>query len=247
MKRENISKVIGNLNEEHISEAENYSSKKKQSHSKAFNIKIYVAACLILCLLVGVGLWHGDLFNSTPPSISDESPTVSEEDYETIDTIDTTSEYTVSNTIIDSVKAEISKFDVNMTVNISTVDEFGVASMNRTSKIPLDSNNITLEIVNDNEEIFIVCSGFWRLEKYVDGMYREVVSSDYAATSSCGPKSSCYVLCDLNKYSSYIGEGKYRIISPTLNIAKETEDGLKDYTYQNERAFILYSEFEFVK
>lgn len=244
MKRENISKVIGDLNEEHISEAENYSSKKKQSHSKAFNIKIFVAACLILCLLVGVGLWHGDLFNSTPPSISDESPTVSEEDYETIDT---TSEYTVSNTIIDSVKAEISKFDVNMTVNISTVDEFGVASMNKTSKIPLDSNNITLEIVNDNEEIFIVCSGFWRLEKYVDGMYREVVSSDYAATSSCGPKSSCYVLCDLNKYSNYISEGKYRIISPTLNIAKETEDGLKDYTYQNERAFILYSEFEFVK
>ena len=148
---------------------------------------------------------------------------------------------------IDSVKAEISTFDVNMTVNISTVDEFGVASMNKTSKISLDSNNITLEIVNDNEEIFIVCSGFWRLEKYVDGMYKEVVSSDYAATSSCGPKSSCYVLCDLNKYSNYISEGKYRFISPTLNIAKETETGLKDYTYQNEKAFILYSEFEFVK
>ena len=119
--------------------------------------------------------------------------------------------------------------------------------MNKTTKIPLNSNNITLEIINNNDEIFIVCSGFWRLEKFDNGEYKEVVTSSYAASSSCGPNNSCFVLCDLNKYSNQISEGKYRIISPTLNIAKETENGLQDYIYQNEKSFILYSEFEFVQ
>lgn len=53
MKRENISKVIGNINEKHISEAENYTSTAKRYSIKTFFIKAPVAACLILCLLVG--------------------------------------------------------------------------------------------------------------------------------------------------------------------------------------------------
>lgn len=53
MKRESISKVIGNINEKHISEAENYTSTVKQYSIKSFFIKAPVAACLILCLLVG--------------------------------------------------------------------------------------------------------------------------------------------------------------------------------------------------
>ena len=103
------------------------------------------------------------------------------------------------------------------------------------------------EIINNNDEIFIVCSGFWRLEKFVDGEYKEVANSNHAASSSCGPNTSCFVLCDLEKFSDLISEGKYRIISPTLNIAKETENGLQDYIYQNEKSFILYGDFEFVK
>lgn len=53
MKRESISKVIGNINENHISEAENYTSPVKRYSIKSFFIKVPVAACLILCLLVG--------------------------------------------------------------------------------------------------------------------------------------------------------------------------------------------------
>ncbi len=53
MNRENISKVIGNLNDKHISEAENYTSTAKRYSIKTFFIKVPVAACLILCLLVG--------------------------------------------------------------------------------------------------------------------------------------------------------------------------------------------------
>ena len=53
MKRESISKVIGNINEKHISEAENYTSTVKRYSIKSFFIKAPVAACLILCLLVG--------------------------------------------------------------------------------------------------------------------------------------------------------------------------------------------------
>ncbi len=170
----------------------------------------------------------------------------SEETKHLID-IDYSSEYTVSNTVLDSSKAEETKFEIGMTINISTVDEYGVATMNKTTKIPLNSNNITLEIINNNDEIFIVCSGFWRLEKFVDGEYKEVANSNHAASSSCGPNTSCFVLCDLEKFSDLISEGKYRIISPTLNIAKETENGLQDYIYQNEKSFILYGDFEFVK
>lgn len=53
MKRESISKVIGNINEKHISEAEEYTSAAKRYSIKSFFIKTPVAACLILCLLVG--------------------------------------------------------------------------------------------------------------------------------------------------------------------------------------------------
>ena len=53
MKRETISKVIGNINEKHISEAEKYTSTVKRYSIKSFFIKAPVAACLILCLLVG--------------------------------------------------------------------------------------------------------------------------------------------------------------------------------------------------
>ncbi len=53
MKRENISKAVGNINTKYIVEAENYSSVKKVFSIKTFFIKAPVAACLILCLLVG--------------------------------------------------------------------------------------------------------------------------------------------------------------------------------------------------
>jgi len=53
MKRENISKVIENINEKHITEAENYTSTENRYGIKTFFIKAPVAACLILCLLVG--------------------------------------------------------------------------------------------------------------------------------------------------------------------------------------------------
>lgn len=217
---------------------------KQRNKRKILNSVIMPICCLCLVALLGIGLWQSDLFKTTAPIDSGESPTVTEEDCLEIDY---SSEYTVSNTVLDSAKAEKMKFEVNMTVNISTVDECGVATMNKTTKIPLNSNNITLEIINNNDEIFIFCSGFWRLEKIENGEYKEVVTSNYAASSSCGPNNSCFVLCDLNKYSNQISEGKYRIISPTLNIAKETENGLQDYIYQNEKSFILYSEFEFVK
>ena len=192
---------------------------------------------MILCFCFSLSACNGDLNNVS----SEEKTNVATD-------IDYTSEYTVNNTVLDSSKAEQSKFEINMAINISNVDEYGVATMNKTAKIPLNSNDITLEIINNNDdEIFIVCSGFWRLEKFVNGKYKEVVSSRYAASSSCGPNSSCFVLCDLEQYSNLISEGKYRIISPTLNIAKETTNGLQDYIYQNEKSFILYSEFEFIQ
>lgn len=54
MKRENISKTIGNINSKHIIEAENYSATSKKVFSiKSFFIKAPVAACLIMCLLIG--------------------------------------------------------------------------------------------------------------------------------------------------------------------------------------------------
>ncbi len=59
MKRENISKVIGNLNDKHISEAENYTSTAKHYSIKSFFIKAPIAACLILCLLVGTVAYAG--------------------------------------------------------------------------------------------------------------------------------------------------------------------------------------------
>ena len=53
MKREDISKVIGNINEKHVLEAENYTSTGKQYSIKSIFMKAPVAACLILFLLVG--------------------------------------------------------------------------------------------------------------------------------------------------------------------------------------------------
>ena len=54
MKRESISKVIGNINENHISEAENYTSTVKRNRVKTLFIKAPIAACLVLCLSVGM-------------------------------------------------------------------------------------------------------------------------------------------------------------------------------------------------
>lgn len=53
MKRETISQVIGNINERHISEAENYTPTAKRYSMKLFFLKAPVAACFILCILVG--------------------------------------------------------------------------------------------------------------------------------------------------------------------------------------------------
>ncbi len=181
--------------------------------------------------------------SSTPPIDS----SVYTEETTDID-LDYASEYTVVDDIVlESSKAEKTKFEVKMTVNISTVNKQGIATMTAKTEVPLNTENLTLEMINSNNEISIVCSGSWRLEKLVDGKYVEVINSNDKCNSSCGPNASCFVLCDLSKYSHLISEGKYRFISPTLNITKETENGLQDYIYQNEKSFILYSEFEFVK
>lgn len=57
MKHENISKVIGSINEKYIIEAENYSSKAKRYCVKSFFIKAPAAACLFLCLLIGTATY----------------------------------------------------------------------------------------------------------------------------------------------------------------------------------------------
>lgn len=54
MKKENISKAIGNMNSKYIIEAENYSaSAKKAFGNKSFPLKTFIAACLVICLVVG--------------------------------------------------------------------------------------------------------------------------------------------------------------------------------------------------
>ncbi|MBE6311496.1 MAG: hypothetical protein E7080_10685 [Bacteroidales bacterium] len=162
--------------------------------------------------------------------------------------------YTVIDVPIESEKATKSKFNVNMDIYLIDWedDNGGNGGVNPkttiTTKIPLNRKAIGLQINNNNEEIFIVCSGYWRLEKLVNGNYEEIKvgSQKYEANSSCGPKQECYVLCELDKYNDLIETGKYRIISPTLNIAKEINNHLEDYTYQGEKSFIVYKEFEFI-
>lgn len=166
-----------------------------------------------------------------------------------LDDVDDTSEFTVKNPVtIDSSKAEKSKFNVDMTINNTHINQEGVASYEITDKIPLNRDSITLKINNNNDEIFIACTGNWRLEKWVDGEYIECKAeiSDTNSGHIFGPGTSGFVFCDFEPYANSIEKGKYRIISPTLNIAKETENGLVETSYQNEKAFILYSEFEFV-
>ena len=197
----------------------------------------------LICILVLCFSFNQCACNNNPPTDS----SVYTEEATDID-VDYTSEYTVSdNVILESSKAEKTKFEVEMTVNISSVNKQGIATMTAKTEFSLNTENVTLEMINGNDEISIVCSGSWRLEKLVDGKYVEVINSNDKCNSSCGPNASCFVLCDLSKYSHLISEGKYRFISPTLNITKETEKGLQDYIYQNEKSFILYSEFEFVK
>lgn len=54
MKKESISKVINHIDSRHIVEAENFKNKKvKTSKIKMFFLKMPVAACLVMCLLVG--------------------------------------------------------------------------------------------------------------------------------------------------------------------------------------------------
>ncbi len=181
-----------------------------------------------------------------PESLEDEpeSLSIADDDY---------SRYVVSNVVLDSSEAEETKFDVYMTVNTVTTweDEFGGGGgdLNRTTKVPLNCDCIVLKIINNNEEFLIACSGFWRLEKFVDGEYIEIAVDDREATNIFGrvDERSGFLYVWLEELSDLISEGKYRFISPTLNITKETEDGLQEHTYQNEKSFILYSEFDFVQ
>ena len=201
-------------------------------------MKRFLICILVLCFSFNLCACNNN--SPTDSSVYTEETTDIDVDY--------TSEYTVSdNVTIESSKAEKTKFEVEMTVNISSVNKQGIATMTTKTEFPLNTENVTLEMINGNDEISIVCSGSWRLEKLVDGKYVEVINSNDKCNSSCGPNTSCFVLCDVSKYSHLISEGKYRFISPTLNITKETENGLQDYIYKNEKSFILYSEFEFVK
>lgn len=160
--------------------------------------------------------------------------------------------YTVVDVPIKSEKAVKSKFNVTMDIYISHLIQDnggGARPVNTiTTEVALNEKSIGLQINNNNDEIFIVCSGYWRLEKLVNGKYEEIVvdSQKYEANSSCGPKQECYVFCGLEAYKGLIEKGKYRIISPTLNIAKQNDNNLEDYTYQGEKSFILYKEFEFI-
>ena len=190
----------------------------------------------LICILVLCFSFNLCACNNNPPD--EVNPSID---------VDYTSEYTVSNVVLESSKAEKTKFEVEMTINTTSVNEEGIATMTAQNELPLNTEHVKLEIINGNDEISIVCSGYWRLEKLVDGKYVEVINSNDKCNSSCGPNASCFVLCDLSKYSHLICEGKYRFISPTLNIAKDTENVRQDYIYQNEKSFILYSEFEFVK
>ncbi|MBQ4153790.1 MAG: hypothetical protein IJE01_01145 [Clostridia bacterium] len=163
--------------------------------------------------------------------------------------IDDTSEFAIKNPItIDSSKAEKSKFKVDMSINLTDISENGEAIHTKTNKIPINRDYIVLYINNNNEDFTLMCSGFWHLEKFVNGKYEEVKAenSNKECNNSFGPGEYGIIGCDLKPYTGLIEKGKYRIISPTLNILKETENGLEEFTYENEKVFILYSEFEFV-
>ena len=64
MKRENISKVIGNLNDKHISEAENYTSSAKRYSIKSFFIIIKKASSFLV--INGISVEVTTIENNTP-------------------------------------------------------------------------------------------------------------------------------------------------------------------------------------
>ena len=76
MKKEDISKVIGNISASHITEAENYTACAKiKIRSKAFVVKVLVAACLATCLIAGAVVYATPEVHKMPPSISFEDGT----------------------------------------------------------------------------------------------------------------------------------------------------------------------------
>ncbi len=76
MKKENISQVIGNINTSHIAEAEYYSTPvKAKIRTKPFFMKILVAACLAVCMLVGAVAYAKQDIHKLTPSISFEDGT----------------------------------------------------------------------------------------------------------------------------------------------------------------------------
>lgn len=132
MKRENISKVIGNINDKHISEAENYTSPVKRYSIKSFFIKAPVAACLILCLLVGIGLWQGDFFKSNPPITLDDSTVIGEKDW------------------IDDANVEKHK-SVVLLSSVSKKIQTNNIELNKEIKLPLQYNIEVTDIRNLNQ------------------------------------------------------------------------------------------------
>lgn len=219
-----------------------------------FKMKKVLALILAFCLafsIIGCSKNDTDVNSKATETPTDAEQTYSEElDIAVTDEIP----YTVVDVPIESEKAVKSKFNVDMEIYLIDFedDNGGNGGVNPkttiTTKIPLNRKSIGLQINNNNDEIFIVCSGYWRLEKLVNGKYEEIKvdSQKYEANSSCGPKQECYVYCELDKYKGLIEKGKYRIISPTLNIARENNNHLEDYTYQGEKSFIVYKEFEFI-
>lgn len=219
-----------------------------------FSMKKWLVLILAFCLVFSI---VGCSENSTGvKSNATETQTDAEETYseELNIAVDDEVTYTVVDVPIESEKAVETKFNVDMDIYLIDWedDNGGQGGINPsstiTTKIPLNSKSIGLQINNNNDEIFIVCSGYWRLEKLINGKYEEikVEAQEYEADSSCGPKQKCYVYCELDRYKDLIENGKYRIVSPTLNIAKENNNHLEDYIYQGEKAFIVYKEFEFV-
>ena len=219
-------------------------------------MKIIFYYILVISLILGLTACSNSTNNNSSENETERENSLliddTEEEWEDPLVIDDTSDYTVSSLYLESSKAQKSKFEVEMYIELGNTDENGNYTGEKTTTLPMNFDkytSVTLVIENNNDEIFICCSGFWRVEKLINGEYKEVkdFKSKYEANNKFGPGSEGYVGCSLEEYSDLISEGKYRFISPTLHIAKETEDGLEDYTYQNEKAFILYSEFEFVK
>lgn len=111
MKRENISKVTENINEKYIVEAENYNASAKKILSfKPFFVKAPVAACLIVCLILGIGFFGKNIFDKKPPVSIDDSTVFGEKD-------------TIHDVPLSNIKSKIVLCSINDSLNITELQK----------------------------------------------------------------------------------------------------------------------------